>query len=320
MKVLRDRSGSPGLQQKFGVVASMITAVAATVCLSWQAVPAAAAVLVDTGIPFTAGFGGRGGADNVAVDDFSVATATTVTRIELLMFTTAPNGPDPTIRVQVTNAIGPGTTAANLMGEYTASVGNPLDVSLVHYVSVPTNLQLGPGTYYLVVSSDVVAGNASANWVTEAPNGTPGQGMIAEPRPPHSSVDKAFPPASKFLDLFAPMDFAFRVVTADVATAGTVDTSSKMYFSNLGKSTVLRSNLDGTAIETLVVEQDNVLATAVDADAGKLYWTELQTGIPAVCCGTATAPGHWAAIKRANLDGSNAEVLLTKGHGVKHPD
>ncbi len=319
MKVLRDRPGSVGLK-KYAVISSMIAAIVSTVCLSWQIQPATAAVLVDTGIPFTAGFGGLGGADQVVVDDFTVVSATTVTRIELLMFTIALGGPDPTIRVQVTDAIGPGTTAANLLGEYTASVGNPLDVSLVHYVSIPTNLQLGPGTYYLVVSNDVVAGNSYANWVSNAPNGTPGRGMSAEPRPPHSSVDTAFPPASKFLSLFAPVDLSFRIVTADATTPASVDTSSKMYFSNIGASTVLRSNLDGTGIETLAAGQNNVLATAVDADAGKLYWTELQTGIPAVCCGGATAPGHWAAIKRANLDGSNAEVILSKGHGVKHPD
>jgi len=303
----------------FRFIPSSMLAVLIAVGLSLPASSASAVVLVDTGMPFTKGFGGQPIlADEFAVDDFQIPAATTITRIELLMFTIGLAGPDPTIRVQITDAIGPGATPANLVAEFTATVSNPANLELTHYVQIPMQLALEAGTYYIVVSSDN-SGGRNADWVVGAPNGTPGQGMQARQVPPFSFVDSTFPPASQFFDILPAVDYSFRIITEDTALAPVLDDTSKMYFSNLGNDTILRANLDGTGRETLVTGQHIVFSTAVDAAAGKLYWTELQLGVPGACCSGTPSPGHWASIKRSDLDGSDMEVVLTKGHGVKHP-
>ena len=281
----------------------------------WLSSSASAAVLVDTGTAFTKGFGGQPIiSTELAVDDFQVQTATTITRVELLMFTINGSGSEPTIRVQITDAIGPGATEANLIAEYTATVGSSINFELAHFVSIPMNLPLQAGSYYLVVSSNDDPASKHADWVVGAPNGTPGQGMQARQAEPYSFVDSVFPPASQFFDILPSVNYSFRIITEDAVAMPVVNDVPKIFFSNLSNDTILRANLDGSAVETLVAGQYYVFSTDVDRSAGKLYWTELQMGVP----GT-TATGHWASIKRSNLDGTDMELILTKGHGVKHP-
>ena len=281
----------------------------------WLSGSVSAAVLVDTGRAFTSGVSGQPIiSTELAVDDFQVPAATTITRMELLMFTINGSGPAPTIRIQITDAIGPSATEANMIAEYTATVGSPINFDLAHYVSIPMNLPLQAGSYYLVVSSNDDPASKHADWVIGAPRGTPGQGMQARNAEPYSFVDNVFPPASQFFDILPSVNYSFRIITEDAVAAPVVDDTPKMYFSNLGNDTILRANLDGTSIETLLAGQYYVFSTVVDRTARKLYWTESLKGDPAT-----TAPGHWASIKRSNLDGSDMEVILSKGHGVIHP-
>ena len=63
------------------------------------------------------------------------------------------------------------------------------------------------------------------------------------------------------------------------------------------------ANLDGSSIETLVSGLDNrLLSIALDADRGKLYWTDIFWGLDSYRRGN---------IQRANLDGSNIDTLVS---------
>ena len=78
----------------------------------------------------------------------------------------------------------------------------------------------------------------------------------------------------------------------------------KMYFAGHG---VQRANLDGTGIEDLVPDFDVGFPTsargiALDLASSKMYWTEL---------GNATIGASSRRIRRANLDGSSIENLVT---------
>ncbi len=91
--------------------------------------------------------------------------------------------------------------------------------------------------------------------------------------------------------------------------SGQVASAQKMYWSindwNGGDPRILRSNLDGTEVETIIPISELVSpdAIAVDIRGGKIYWTD--TGHP-------NQP-ETKSIKRANLDGTNIEVLVDTG-------
>ena len=81
-------------------------------------------------------------------------------------------------------------------------------------------------------------------------------------------------------------------------------TRGKIYWvdskSHLNEGNIRRANLDGSNIETLVSELDNLPRDlALDVDGGKIYWIDW---------GLYTNEGK---IWRANLDGSNIETLVT---------
>jgi hypothetical protein len=63
----------------------------------------------------------------------------------------------------------------------------------------------------------------------------------------------------------------------------------------LGEGLILRANLDGSGLETLVTGQVSVDAIALDMAGAKMYWS---------------VPGN-GKIRRANLDGSGVEDLVT---------
>jgi DNA-binding beta-propeller fold protein YncE len=85
----------------------------------------------------------------------------------------------------------------------------------------------------------------------------------------------------------------------------------KLYWSDREGMRVMRANLDGSGIETIIEsghgDQDRLdarnwcVGIAVDPDGGKIYWT--QKGGDNANQGT---------LRRANLDGSNAEILFDK--------
>jgi len=76
-------------------------------------------------------------------------------------------------------------------------------------------------------------------------------------------------------------------------------TAGKMYWTDWAAATarIQRANLDGTEVEDLVTGLAGPYGIALDTAAGKMYWTEFSVG----------------AIRRANLDGSGREDLVTTG-------
>lgn len=74
----------------------------------------------------------------------------------------------------------------------------------------------------------------------------------------------------------------------------------KVYWTDLegyldGNGEILRSNLDGSNVETILTGIDEAAGIAIDPVRGKLYWPELAT----------------KKIQRANLDGSELEDIVT---------
>jgi low density lipoprotein receptor-related protein 5/6 len=67
------------------------------------------------------------------------------------------------------------------------------------------------------------------------------------------------------------------------------------------QSEILRSNLDGTGIESLAAVNINPGGLALDLAAGKMYWTLVSTGL----------------VQRSNLNGTNVETLVS---GVGNPN
>ena len=73
-----------------------------------------------------------------------------------------------------------------------------------------------------------------------------------------------------------------------------VDSSAqKMYWLDTMPSVIRSANLDGTGIETLVTSFPAITGVALDQSGGHLYWA------------------GWEGIKRANLDGTAEEVLVS---------
>ena len=75
--------------------------------------------------------------------------------------------------------------------------------------------------------------------------------------------------------------------------------AGKIYWANFGGNQIRAGNLDGTGAATLI-SADHPCGVAVDPAAGKIYWAEFV--------GVGTSAG---TIRRANLDGSNPQTLVT---------
>lgn len=110
--------------------------------------------------------------------------------------------------------------------------------------------------------------------------------------------------------------------------------NGKMYFGDLGSSELKRANLDGTGIETLVVNVD-AASVEIDPVALKVYWADqtndyigwanldgsdsaLLIGGLFNPAGMAIEPGagklYWTeslTVRRADLDGTNVETVVT---------
>lgn len=108
-----------------------------------------------------------------------------------------------------------------------------------------------------------------------------------------------------------PADFMIQRADLDgtnveLLVAGLVDPSGialdvsagRMYWTDLGTGKIQRANLDGSGVEDVVTTGvDQPVRIAIDVLASKLYWTE-------------ASPADFM-ISRANLDGSNIELLIS---------
>ncbi len=73
----------------------------------------------------------------------------------------------------------------------------------------------------------------------------------------------------------------------------------KMYWTHGETNSIFRANLDGTNAESLLqLRVGTLLDIALDVAGGKMYWTQWEGN---------------ASISRANLDGSNIELLINPG-------
>lgn len=89
-------------------------------------------------------------------------------------------------------------------------------------------------------------------------------------------------------------DTVFYVTSMALDIAG-----GKMYWTEEFTHRIRRANLDGTGMQTLVMDSSMTpMGIALDIGAGKMYWTDSQSFNPGV-------------LKRANLNGSAVETLVT---------
>jgi len=148
-------------------------------------------------------------------------------------------------------------------------------------------------------------------------------------------------------------------IIASVDTAGEVSLDSisgKMYWTNYVANKIHRANFDGSNIEDLVTSGLNMpYAIRLDTVNNKLYWTEdlghrirrsnldgsnVETIISSgtgtlwpigLVVNTVDSKIYWTdndyqnahatpSVCRANLDGTNVEVLLTKASGISKPE
>ena len=87
----------------------------------------------------------------------------------------------------------------------------------------------------------------------------------------------------------------------------------KMYWTDYGTNRIQRASLDGSNIETLVSRGlENPYGIALDVTGGKMYWTDFGE------VGTGAQYGK-ENIKRANLDGSNVQTLVSRAQGILLP-
>jgi len=87
--------------------------------------------------------------------------------------------------------------------------------------------------------------------------------------------------------------------------------AGKMYWADEGTDKILRANLDGTNVEDLVTLGLFIpCGIALDIAAGKMYWTD--------CHYDWETKTYIGKIKRANLNGTNIENLITSGLSTLH--
>ena len=84
---------------------------------------------------------------------------------------------------------------------------------------------------------------------------------------------------------------------------------SHIYWTDVGRGEIQRTNLNGSNIETLITGSESPAGLALDMDGGKIYWTEYWTDASP----NASSTGK---IQRTDLDGSNTKTLIT---GLENP-
>lgn len=95
---------------------------------------------------------------------------------------------------------------------------------------------------------------------------------------------------------------AHPVVSGQSGMFGIAVDSSHLYWAATGDDAIMRSDLDGTNVMTLISDDADSHPYGVAVDATHVYWTDLQS----------------QKVKRANLDGSNP-VTIIDGTGQLQP-
>ena len=135
-------------------------------------------------------FGAALSVSQVAAQPFTLTQAVTLSSIDVLF---APfQGGSGQITLQLTNSLGPGTTSTNVLAQQIFNVGGL--PAQGQYFALTTNLALGVGTYYLVLSSpDVIKNNGViyASNVLPSSSGTVGFALA-------SLSPASFVPSSNF--------------------------------------------------------------------------------------------------------------------------
>ena len=88
----------------------------------------------------------------------------------------------------------------------------------------------------------------------------------------------------------------------------------KMYWTDFVTDKIQRANLDGSNVQDLVTTGlETPSGIVLDVAGGKMYWTDL---------GELGSGAQWGKekIRRANLDGSNVEDLVTRTQGLSLPN
>ncbi|MHB1034571.1 MAG: hypothetical protein ACYC35_09115 [Pirellulales bacterium] len=89
--------------------------------------------------------------------------------------------------------------------------------------------------------------------------------------------------------------------------------AGKVYWTDPVARQILRADLDGSRMETLVTDLSGVADLALDMAAGKMYWTQPAVAFTSQGGGPGgIIPG---AVRRANLDGSNVEDIVKDLYG-----
>ena len=88
----------------------------------------------------------------------------------------------------------------------------------------------------------------------------------------------------------------------------TVSSLLKMYWTDVRLTKIRRANLDYSNVEDLITTGDGPIGIALDLVRGKMYWIESHIDLE-----PSNLPKVKAKIRRANLDGSNVEDLITTG-------
>jgi len=153
------------------------------------ALPARAdSVLLGTGGSVTGGPGLF--PDNYLAQGFSLTTTANVSSINVFISGVGVGS----ILMQLTDSIGPGTTASNLLSSATFAQPNSGGGLNGQWVSIPVSVTLGAGTYYIVLSTT----NSGGGWLqfdTYLPSsvGSVGSYYWSNTATP---LDSTFPPAS----------------------------------------------------------------------------------------------------------------------------
>lgn len=150
---------------------------------------ATAALLIDSGT------GTNGGptieSTQFLAKQFTLPFGAVITEIAPFLFRIG-TGPDPVVKVQVTDAIGPGTPISALLFETSITVSN--DFNNPTFLPIPTSFFLEAGTYFLVLTSNADISD-SAVWGDGAPTEIGPEFRAAAF---NAIFNSAFPPASEF--------------------------------------------------------------------------------------------------------------------------